>query len=181
MTDKRTLRIAALAARSRYVATLSPPERAALERALADRLRPHLAGIVASYAAFRDEIDPNAFMPAETVLWPRVVAAGLPLDFHACAAEALVPGKGQLREPLPSMPQQDPDTVLVPLLTVDRDGYSLGYGGGYYDRTLAALRQRRAVFAIGCAWDMQLVERVMREPWDERLDAIATPTRWLRP
>ncbi len=181
MSDKPALRRAALADRARYVAELTPHGRATLERALADRLQPHLTGAVASYAAFGDEIDPNAGLAAGTLLWPRVVAPGLPLDFHACAADALVPGKGRLREPLPSMPRPDPDTVLVPLLAVDVDGFRLGYGGGYYDRTLAALRQRRAVFAIGCAWDIQVIERVVREPWDERLDAIATPTRWLRP
>lgn len=67
-----------------------------------------------------------------------------------------------------------PVTVLVPLVAVDRDGYRLGYGGGYYDRTLAALRGAGPVTAIGVAFGGQLVDRLPRREWDQPLDALVT-------
>jgi 5-formyltetrahydrofolate cyclo-ligase len=64
-----------------------------------------------------------------------------------------------------------PDFLLVPLLAFDRAGRRLGYGAGYYDRTLAALPGRPA---IGCAYAVQEVEAVPAGPQDARLDAVAT-------
>ena len=64
-----------------------------------------------------------------------------------------------------------PDFLLVPLLAFDRRGHRLGYGAGYYDRTLAALP---GAFALGCAYAVQEVPDVPAEPHDMRLDAVAT-------
>lgn len=64
-----------------------------------------------------------------------------------------------------------PDVLLVPLLAFDLSGARLGYGRGYYDRTLATLPGHRT---IGCAFAAQQVPRVPMEPHDFRLDAIAT-------
>ena len=64
-----------------------------------------------------------------------------------------------------------PDVLLVPLLAWDGEGRRLGYGGGYYDRTLAALPGRRA---IGCAYAAQRVVEVPAEAHDATLDAVAT-------
>ncbi len=69
------------------------------------------------------------------------------------------------------------DVLFVPLLAVDRDGYRMGQGGGFYDRTLA-FRRRHAVFGkpllVGVAFDCQVVTAVPREPWDVRLDCLLT-------
>ena len=69
-----------------------------------------------------------------------------------------------------------PDVMLVPLLAFDRCGYRLGYGGGHYDRTLAALRRNGGVTAIGLAFDAQEVAEVPVCPYDEPLDWILTPS-----
>ena len=67
-----------------------------------------------------------------------------------------------------------PDWLLVPLLAVDKAGFRLGYGGGFYDLTLAKLRKEKKIFAIGVAYDDQIVEKVPRDQHDSRLDAILT-------
>lgn len=71
-------------------------------------------------------------------------------------------------------PQGDllnPDLLLVPLLAFDANGNRLGYGGGYYDRTIAALPN---AFRLGCAYEAQQVEAVPTEPTDQPLHAVAT-------
>jgi len=62
----------------------------------------------------------------------------------------------------------------VPLLAFDRAGYRLGYGGGFYDRTLAGLRAAGPVVAVGFAYAAQEVAAVPREATDARLDAVVT-------
>jgi len=65
--------------------------------------------------------------------------------------------------------------VLVPLLAFDRSGYRLGYGGGYYDRTLSALRAAGKVLAVGIAYAGQELDAPLRhDPHDERLDMVVT-------
>ena len=67
-----------------------------------------------------------------------------------------------------------PDWLLVPLLAFDKAGFRLGYGGGFYDLTLAKLRKEKKIFAIGVAYDDQIVEKLPRDQHDSRLDAILT-------
>lgn len=69
-----------------------------------------------------------------------------------------------------------PDIIIVPLLAFDRQGYRLGYGGGYYDATLAALRKKREVIAVGVGYAQQaVIFNLPREPHDQRMDWIITP------
>jgi 5-formyltetrahydrofolate cyclo-ligase len=77
-------------------------------------------------------------------------------------------------EPLPSRPRVEPDVLLVPLLAFDRHLHRLGYGGGYYDRTLKLLRKQKPVLAVGIAYACQEVEVVPVTPNDARLDKIVT-------
>jgi 5,10-methenyltetrahydrofolate synthetase len=75
--------------------------------------------------------------------------------------------------PIPDTPAcEAPDIVLLPLVAFDDQGYRIGYGGGYFDRTLAALDPRP--FAIGVGFELARVESVRPEPHDIRLDAIVT-------
>ena len=83
-------------------------------------------------------------------------------------------------EPLPSAPVLEPDVMLVPLLAFDARGYRLGYGGGFYDRTIAQLRNQKPVLTIGVAFDEQRVDAVPHVDYDQRLDWVLTPSGPLR-
>ncbi|WP_067790293.1 5-formyltetrahydrofolate cyclo-ligase [Paraurantiacibacter namhicola] len=85
----------------------------------------------------------------------------------------LVEGPHGTREPAADAEICTPDVVFVPLVAFTDNGWRLGQGGGYYDRFLSA----HPVAAIGMAWDMQYVNSLPREPHDEPLTAIVTPTR----
>jgi 5-formyltetrahydrofolate cyclo-ligase len=78
---------------------------------------------------------------------------------------ALIPEEG---------PWIEPQVVIVPLLAFDARGYRLGYGGGFYDRTLAGLRARHAVLAVGFAFAAQEVDEVPIDLYDQPLDAVVT-------
>ena len=70
----------------------------------------------------------------------------------------------------------DPDIVVVPMLAFDRHGYRLGYGGGYYDTTLEALRARKTIQAVGIGYSAQAVLfNLPSEPHDQKMDWIITP------
>lgn len=89
-------------------------------------------------------------------------------------------GRYGIQEPDASRPVLQPAVLLVPLLAFDRSGQRLGYGAGYYDRTLDALRARGPVVAVGVAFAAQEVAAVPCGPHDERLDWIVTERETLR-
>jgi 5-formyltetrahydrofolate cyclo-ligase len=137
-------------------------------------------GVVSGFTPFADEID---VMPLMTRLagenWqtalPVVVARGQPLAFRAWApGDPTVAGIWSIPVPLESAPELEPDVLIVPMLAFDGEGYRLGYGGGFYDRTLARLRAIKPVVAVGAAFAGQEVARVPRGPHDEPLDWIVT-------
>ncbi|MCC5956585.1 MAG: 5-formyltetrahydrofolate cyclo-ligase [Natronohydrobacter sp.] len=141
------------------------------------------AVIVSGYMAMRGEIDPIDVMVGHSgpVCVPVITGKAQPLEFHRWTADsrmvagtfkALIP---ETRDPLV------PDVLIVPLLAFDRRGYRLGYGGGFYDRTLERLRASGPVLAIGFAFDAQEVPRVPTEATDQRLDLIVTPGQMIRP
>ena len=168
------LRTAVLAARERFVDGLDTLERARLDACLVTRLLPLLRGTVAGYAAMAVEVDPAA---TGFDVWPRIATAGEPLTFHrAAAADLERRGAWGIREPRAGAPRVVPDTVLVPLVAADARGNRLGYGKGYYDRTLTGLAATR----IGVAWDCQVIDDVPAEAWDAPLDWLVTPTRTIR-
>lgn len=106
---------------------------------------------------------------------PRMIGRDQPLVFHRWQpGDELSVGSMRVREPLPGSRRIAPDIVIVPLLAFDLDGYRLGYGGGFYDRTLAALRAAGPILAIGFAFEMQRVDRVPRAAYDQPLDRVVT-------
>lgn len=112
---------------------------------------------------------------------PRIVGRHAALHFHRWSpGEPLRTGAIGVQEPLPDRPEVTPEVVVVPMLAFDQRGYRLGYGGGYYDRTLAELRDRGAVLAIGLAFALQQVERVPNTDRDQRLAWIVTEAMSLR-
>jgi 5-formyltetrahydrofolate cyclo-ligase len=135
---------------------------------------------VSAYLAMGSELDPAPSIAAlaargHPVLMPVVTPRGQPLLFrHWRPGDRLVKGPLGTQMPHPDAPADEPEVLLVPLLAFDAEGYRLGYGGGYYDRTLRALRARWNITAIGLAYAGQEVTSVPHEAYDERLDAVAT-------
>ncbi|MEA2948717.1 MAG: 5-formyltetrahydrofolate cyclo-ligase, partial [Alphaproteobacteria bacterium] len=76
--------------------------------------------------------------------------------------------------PKPGAPQVDPDILIVPLLAFDRRGHRIGYGAGYYDMTITALRALMAIVAVGNAFAAQEIADVPNTPRDARLDLVLT-------
>jgi 5-formyltetrahydrofolate cyclo-ligase len=100
-----------------------------------------------------------------------VVGKGSPLEFHRVPdGEVLAPGAFGIHEPLDIWPRVIPQALLVPLLAFDAQGTRLGYGGGFYDRTLALLN----VPAIGIAYAGQEVPSLPRDAHDRTLDMLLT-------
>ena len=145
---------------------------------LADFLSDQKGRVLAGYMPMRTEIDPLPAMAAHQgpVCVPVIPGPDMPLRFRewtpGCAMEAgafgaLIPAEGAWLEP---------EVLIVPLLSFDRRGFRLGYGGGFYDRTLERLRARGATLALGFAFAAQEVAEVPIEPTDQPLDAILTET-----
>lgn len=184
MTDiasrKRALRADARAARAAAASARpdAPDCVAGHVRALARGLGP--PGIASGYLPVRNELDPRPAMAAlEALGWrlalPVVVGPGLPLAFRRWAiGEPTVPAPFGLEIPA-NEEEVTPGLLLVPMLAFDLRGHRLGYGGGFYDRTIAVLRQRNpAVRAVGVAFAGQEVSVLPDHENDMRLDAILT-------
>ncbi|MDD9726164.1 5-formyltetrahydrofolate cyclo-ligase [Roseovarius sp. SK2] len=133
---------------------------------------------LAGYMPIRTEIDPLPAMSEATahgaVGVPVIEGEGMPLKFSRWE-----PG-GALRDgPFGAkVPEVDnffePEILIVPLVAFDRNGGRLGYGGGFYDRTLELLRGKRATLAIGFAFAAQEAEGLPLEPTDQPLDMVVT-------
>jgi 5-formyltetrahydrofolate cyclo-ligase len=176
---KAELRRAALARRD----ALPAAERQAAAEAIAARNFPLPVApgmIVSGFMPLKSEINPLPLLrklagQGARLALPVIVGRGHPLIMRAWAFGApLVAGVWGIREPGPEAPAVDPDIVLVPLLAFDRAGYRIGYGAGYYDRTLAGLRARKPITAVGLAYALQEVVKVPATPRDARLDLVLT-------
>ena len=143
---------------------------------LADMLAAQAGKRLAGYMAMRTEIDPTAAMAAHDgpVGVPVILGAGQALKFREWSPGcAMMPGEFGAAIPAEGA-WIEPEVLIVPLLAFDARGYRLGYGGGFYDRTLEGLRARGPVLAVGFAFDAQEVAEVPTEPTDQRLDALVT-------
>jgi 5-formyltetrahydrofolate cyclo-ligase len=106
---------------------------------------------------------------------PVTGAMGAPLTFRRWReGDPLVEGPMRIPEPSPRLPQVQPELMFVPAAGFDRRGYRVGYGGGFYDVTLAAMRARRLLPTVGIAFACQEVERIPEEEHDQPLDFILT-------
>ena len=180
---KAELRSAMLAWRS----GLSEAERQSASEALLasfHRERPFtVPTIVSGFWPIRDELDIRPLLmelhyEGCQLALPVVVEKRKPLTFRAWRpGDALEPGVYGTLQPSEKREVVDPDVLICPLLACDENGWRLGYGGGFYDRTLAALRLRKRVFAMGVAFDDQLVPDVPHGPDDARLDWLLTDKR----
>jgi 5-formyltetrahydrofolate cyclo-ligase len=182
--DKRTLRAAMLAWR----AGLGEEERRAAAQGLLETFRHEhpfeTPAVVSGFWPMAEELDIRPLMielfnEGCQLCLPVVVGKGQPLIFRAWRpGDTLEQGVFGTLHPTPRREVLEPEALIVPLLACDQDGCRLGYGGGFYDRTLRALRARRHVTAMGVAFDAQLLpEPVPHGPDDERLDWLLTDKR----
>jgi 5-formyltetrahydrofolate cyclo-ligase len=112
---------------------------------------------------------------------PVVVKRGTPLLFRRWQpSDLLLPGGYGTSVPAPDQPPVEPRVLFVPLLAWDRQGYRVGYGGGFYDRTLEALRAAGPRLAVGVAFAAQEVASVPRDQHDQKLDWIVTEAEAIR-
>jgi 5-formyltetrahydrofolate cyclo-ligase len=176
---KRELREAAIARRD----LMPPDDRVRAARKIAASAFPVAVpegAIVSGFSPIQTEFNPLPLMrvlakAGARFALPKVMGRGKPLSLRAWNfGEPLVSGVWGIREPGPEAPEVAPDILLVPFAAFDRAGYRIGYGAGYYDMTLAGLRAKKKIVAIGIGFALQEVEKVPVEAHDERLDYILT-------
>ncbi len=172
-------------ARAADLAANGEASRAAMDHFLAARLHTG-AEIISGYRPIRTEIDPTPLMDAlhtagHRLCVPVIQGRGLALKFREWhpGAEmiegefgALIPAAGDWL---------DPQLLIAPLLAFDTAGWRLGYGGGFYDRSLEGLRAKRRTLATGFAYSIQQIEAVPIDSTDQPLDAIVTEQGQIRP
>ena len=145
-------------------------------------------GIYAAYLPIRSELSPLpliarlADLSIQTAM-PITPAPGNPLNFRLWATgDKLDDGPYDTKQPSSNAPVCQPDVILAPMLAFDSAYWRLGYGGGFYDRSIGGLRQAgHKVVAIGIAFAGQQVEQVPTGPYDMALDAVLTPDGLLIP
>lgn len=180
---KPALRKTAYAARKRAFA--DPTAGAAATEALLAEIGPARAQVIAGYMPIRTEIDPRPAMvrlaASNRICVPVIDAPGRPLWFREWTPDsalvegpfgALIPAEGAWLTP---------GILVVPLVGFDAGCNRLGYGGGYYDRTLEKLRATGPVRALGFAFAAQHLPALPLAPTDQRLDAVVTETGTIRP
>lgn len=177
--QKQVMRATAKALRARAGATMPDAGvRLAQHAGLLDRSWEGL--VVAGYAPIGSEIDPWPWMQvlsdAGAITALPVMRGELePLIFRSwTAGDQLETRRYDVREPLDCASLVRPDVMLVPLLAFDRRGHRLGYGAGYYDRTISDLLKAGRLWTIGLAYAAQEVARVPVDGFDQTLDLIVT-------
>lgn len=189
MADTDSADLAELKKRTRQQAKRQRAEAAAHAPDAGQRLRDHLlaevafpdAVTVSAYWPMGDEIDPLPTLHAchargHPIGLPVMPGQAQPLRFRRWTpALELASGGFGTRIPPETEPEVVPEILLVPLLAFDRRGFRLGYGGGFYDRTLEALRARNPrTTAIGVAFAGQEIPEVPIDANDQRLDRVMT-------
>ncbi len=176
---KAELRERLKAARAKE-ALQSPKAGHSLASRFPDELLPQAGQVVSGFAPFPDEIDPSGILSkararGATLALPVVVGKGQRLQFRAWDfGQALEPGVWGIPCPPETCAVVEPDLLIVPLLGFDQWGARLGFGGGFYDRTLQDLRSKKPVTAVGVAFEIQRVFEIPTEPTDQPLDWIVT-------
>ena len=184
--EKRAERTRALARRSAAYAQHGKGAGLRLAEHGIGFLKPSAGLIVSGFSAIKDEIDAGPLLERLAsegfrLALPVMQGKGKPLLFRAWApGDAMGSGTWGIAEPLPSRAALEPDIVLVPLLAFDAQGYRLGYGGGFYDRSLAGLRAKKPIVAVGIAYDELKVDAVPHLDYDQRIDWVLTPSGPLR-
>jgi 5-formyltetrahydrofolate cyclo-ligase len=181
--DKRILRGTMLAWRG----GLSEEERRAAAMGLVEMWRYEqpieTPAVVAGFWPMAEELDIRPLLMELAnqgcqLALPVVVAKKQPLVFRAWRpGDPLEAGAFGTLQPSAKRAVVEPDTLIVPLLAVDEEGWRLGYGGGFYDRTIDALRARKRITTVGVGFNEQIVPEVPHDLNDQRLDWLLTDKR----
>ena len=171
-----------LATNARLAAHAAWKDRAPLALASMPLPLQALAGVnvVSAFHPYQSEIDTRLLLgklagEGWTTCLPIVLGKGLPLEFRRwLPGEPLIAGVWGIQRPPDSSPVMEPDVLIIPLLAFDRAGFRLGYGGGFYDRTLEKLRALKNIVAIGAGYSGQEVEAVPHGDHDQPLDYLMT-------
>jgi 5-formyltetrahydrofolate cyclo-ligase len=176
---KAVLRTDALARRE----ALPAEERAAAAETIAARPFPVAVppgAIVSGFMPLKSEINPLPLLrkladAGARLALPAIAGRRQPLIMRSYAfGDEFARGQWGIREPMPTAAEVDPDILIVPLACFDRVGHRIGYGAGYYDMTIAGLRTRKPVVAVGVAFALQEIPRVPATERDARLDLVLT-------
>jgi len=145
-------------------------------------------GLYAAYLPIRSELSPLPLVEAlsnagQSTAMPITPSEGQPLSFRRWSVgDALEDGPYGTRQPPASGSPVVPTVILAPMLAFDAAGWRLGYGGGFYDRTIADLASRNQKIAVvGLAYDGQKLDKVPIGPYDMPLDAVLCPSGLRRP
>jgi 5-formyltetrahydrofolate cyclo-ligase len=177
--SKASLREEALTLRDRLPAA----ERAAAAEVIAARSFPvafKRGTIISGFSPMKTELNPIPLMrkladAGAQLALPAIAGRGKPLIMRAWHfGDALKAGQWGIREPAPDAGEVAPDILIVPLAAFDRVGHRIGYGAGYYDMTITALRAKKRVTAIGIAFAAQEIPQVPATARDARLDLVLT-------
>lgn len=143
---------------------------------LFDNLEPDM--VVSAYWPIRSEVDPRTIFPLirekrARIALPRI--QGGAMHFHRWEdGDKLEKGDFGLLQPAADAPLLEPDILLTPLSVCDTSGGRIGYGKGYYDRSISRIESQKAVTVIGLAFSVQLVDHVPQESHDRKLDFLVT-------
>lgn len=175
---KAALRKQAFAVRKQAHAEAVGAAESARDHFLASRVYTG-AAIISGYCPIRTEIDVFPLMTAlhaagHQICVPVIEGPGLPLAFREWWPGVSMEAGAFGAEVPVDTDVLTPDLLIAPLLLFDLQGWRLGYGGGFYDRTLELLRAQRRTRAYGFAYAAQQIYAVPTEPTDQRLDGIAT-------
>ncbi len=175
---KAALRVTAHAARAALTADERAEAAEAVSRHFFELIKPDQSAVIAAYWRIRDELDCQPILVRlmdnnHTVVLPVVNGPEEPLELRVWeqGASLYEAGYGTLA-PADQAPHAEPDIVLMPLLGFDAKGTRLGYGGGYYDRTLSQMSQKPKL--IGLAFAAQELNSIPREAHDVPLDIVIT-------
>jgi 5-formyltetrahydrofolate cyclo-ligase len=136
--------------------------------------------VVSAFFPYKSEIDTRPLLgklagEGWTTCLPFVIALGEPLIFRRwMPGQPTIPGMWDIPQPTDETEQVEPDVLLVPMMAFDALGFRLGYGGGFYDRTLETLRAKKTITAIGVAYSAQEVDSVIHDRHDQALDYVLT-------
>ena len=166
---------------ARLQAASTPEHNAALGVRLLDALKHYGVDTVGFYWPLGGEFDARPTMSAwlaggarREASLPVVKERGVPLEFHAWTPDTPMKiGHHKIAEPTTGR-RMLPELLLIPCVGFDIDGYRLGYGGGYYDRTLAAWPGSKKPLTVGVAYEACRTHALQREAHDIALDLIVT-------